>query len=114
MYLIFIVFLIIGISFVTATSDVDAAKIKKPTIKMKAKPSCRTCHINKVKYKWFNIKFYNYCPHCKKYNTLRKNPKGVPEKEFTCRKCGADYCAVCGHDKHGKYRIHKKYKLIRV
>lgn len=79
---------------------------------MTAKPSCRSCY--KMKYKWYNKSFINYCPHCKRYNTLRKNPKRVYEREYTCSRCGADYCGVCGHDKHSNKRIHRNFVLIPI
>lgn len=84
----------------------------KPKISMKAKPSCRSCC--KQSYRWRTRSFVNYCPHCHKYNTLLKNPKGVHEKEYTCSRCGADYCANCGHDKHSSYRIHKNFVLLKA
>ena len=84
----------------------------KPKITMKAKPSCRSCC--KQSYKWRTKSFVNYCPHCHKYNVLLKNPKGVYEKEYTCKYCGADYCANCGHDKHSSYRIHKNFVLTSI
>ena len=71
-------------------------KPKYPTISMWAKPSVR-CNLP---YKWFHRTFIDYCPHCHKYNVLLKNPKGVPEREYTCKKCGADYDAVVGKEKY--------------
>ena len=67
-----------------------------PEISMWAKPSVR-CNLP---YKWFHRTFIDYCPHCRKYNVLLKNPKGVPEREYTCKKCGADYDAVVGKEKY--------------
>ena len=81
----------------------------KPKVTMKAKPSCRSCCHHA--YRWKVKSWVNYCPHCHKYNCLLKNPKGVHEKEYTCKRCGADYCAFCGHDKHSSYRIHKNFVL---
>lgn len=105
------VFVIINIEDDTSVGAKTPEVSKKvPKINMKAKPSCRFC--KDLKYKWYDKTFINYCPHCKKYNTLRKNPKRVYEKEYTCSKCGADYCGVCGHDKHGNRRIGSKYKLM--
>ena len=70
-------------------------KPKYPLISMWAKPSVRSSY----SYRWYKKTFINYCPHCHHYGVLLKNPKGVPEKEYTCRRCGADYCAVTGKEK---------------
>ena len=70
-------------------------KPKYPLISMWAKPSVRSNYA----YRWYYKTFIDYCPHCHHYNVLLKNPKGVPEKEYTCRRCGADYCAVTGKEK---------------
>ena len=71
-------------------------KPKYPLISMWAKPSVRSNYA----YRWYYKTFIDYCPHCHHYNVLLKNPKGVPEKEYTCRRCGADYCAVTGKEKY--------------
>ena len=71
-------------------------KPKYPTISMWAKPSCGC----RNSYRWHYRTFVNYCPHCKHYGTLRKNPKGVYEKEYTCVIDDCDYCAVCGKEKY--------------
>ena len=70
-------------------------KPKYPLISMWAKPSVRSSY----SYRWYKKTFIDYCPHCHHYNVLLKNPKGVPEREYTCRRCGADYCAVTGKEK---------------
>ena len=70
-------------------------KPKYPLISMWAKPSVRSNYA----YQWYRKTFIDYCPHCHHYNVLLKNPKGVPEREYTCRRCGADYCAVTGKEK---------------
>ena len=71
-------------------------KPKLPIISMWAKPSVRS----KYAYRWYKKTFIDYCPHCHHYNVLLKNPKGVPEREYTCKKCGADYDAVVGKEKY--------------
>ena len=84
--------------------DVGVAKLHKvittkpkyPTISMWAKPSCGC----RNSYRWHYRTFVNYCPHCKHYGVLRKNPKGVYEKEYTCVIDDCDYCAVCGKEKY--------------
>ena len=70
--------------------------VEKPTISMWAKPSVRSGYA----YRWYKKTFIDYCPHCHHYNVLLKNPKGVPEREYTCKRCGADYCAVTGKEKY--------------
>ena len=84
-------------------SDViHTIKPKYPTIGMWAKPSCGC----RYSYKWHYKTFINYCPHCKKYGVLRKNPKGVYEKEYTCAVDDCDYCAVCGKEKYSWSRVY--------
>ena len=70
-------------------------KPKLPIIAMWAKPSVRSGYA----YRWYYKTFIDYCPHCHHYGVLLKNPKGVPEREYTCRRCGADYCPVTGKEK---------------
>ena len=76
--------------------NVVVVKPTYPTISMWAKPSVRSGYA----YRWYKKTFIDYCPHCHRYNVLLKNPKGVPEREYTCRHCGADYCAVTGKEKY--------------
>ena len=80
-------------------------KPKLPIISMWAKPSVRSSY----SYRWYKKTFIDYCPHCHHYGVLLKNPKGVPEKEYTCKRCGADYCAVTGKEKYSfsKYYLTK-------
>ena len=73
-----------------------------PEISMWAKPSVRS----KYAYRWYKKTFIDYCPHCHHYKVLLKNPKGVPEREYTCRRCGADYCAVTGKEKYSWSRYY--------
>jgi hypothetical protein len=49
---------------------------------------------------WYHVTgdFKNYCPFCGHSGCLRWNPKGTKEGEFTCGKCGADFC-ICGRCK---------------
>ena len=77
-------------------------KPKYPLISMWAKPSVRSGYA----YRWYYKTFIDYCPHCHRYNVLLKNPKGVPEREYTCRRCGADYCAVTGKEKYSYSRYY--------
>ena len=76
--------------------------VEKPTISMWAKPSVRSGYA----YRWYYKTFIDYCPHCHYYGVLLKNPKGVPEREYTCRRCGADYCAVTGKEKYSYSRYY--------
>ena len=85
--------------------NIVVEKPKYPTISMWAKPSCGC----RNSYKWHYRTFVNYCPHCKHYGVLRKNPKGVYEKEYTCVIDDCDYCAVCGKEKYSwsKYYLRR-------
>lgn len=81
---------------------IHTIKPKYPTISMWAKPSCGC----RNSYRWHYRTFVNYCPHCKHYGVLRKNPKGVYEKEYTCVIDDCDYCAVCGKEKYSWSRYY--------
>ena len=70
-------------------------KKKYPTISMWAKPSVRSGY----SYTWHKFTFVDYCPNCRHYYALLKNPKMVPEREYTCRYCDSDFCAVTGKEK---------------
>ena len=67
-----------------------------PTISMWAKPSVRSGY----SYTWYKFTWVDYCPNCGHYYALLKNPKMVPENEFTCRYCDSDFCAVTGKEKY--------------
>ena len=74
-----------------------ARKVKQtPTISMWAKPSVRCGYA----YRWYYRTFIDYCPNCHRYNALLKNPKGVPENEYTCKFCDSDYDGVVGKEKY--------------
>ena len=76
--------------------SVKDVKKKYPTISMWAKPSVRSGY----SYTWHKFTFVDYCPNCKHYHALLKNPKMVPEREYTCRYCDSDFCAVTGKEKY--------------
>ena len=67
-----------------------------PTISMWAKPSVRCGY----PYQWYYRTFIDYCPNCHHYNCLLKNPKGVPENEYTCAICDSDFDGVVGKEKY--------------
>jgi hypothetical protein len=70
--------------------------IKKPElVTVKAMPSTGSKY--KYKYTWYVSTFESKCCYCS--GTLKINPKRVYERELTCGKCGADYCAVSGKEK---------------
>lgn len=69
---------------------------KLPTISMWAKPSVRCGY----SYKWYYRTFIDYCPNCGHYNCLLKNPKCVPENEYTCAICDSDFDGVVGKEKY--------------
>ena len=54
-----------------------------PTISMWAKPSVRSGY----SYTWYKFTWVDYCPNCGHYYALLKNPKMVPEREYTCAIC---------------------------
>ena len=85
-----------GIAKIQNDGKVIVTKPKYPIISMWAKPSVRSGYA----YQWYHKVFVDYCPHCHHYKVLLKNPKGVPEREYTCKRCGADYCAVTGKEKY--------------
>lgn len=82
--------------------NVVTEKPKYPIIGMWAKPSCGCNH----RYTWRYREFINYCPNCHHYGTLRRNPKGVHEKEYTCSRCSSDFCGVCGKEKYSWSRVY--------
>ncbi|MEA4957536.1 hypothetical protein SDC9_30531 [bioreactor metagenome] len=48
------------------------------------------------------VSFVNKCPFCAKKGKLGRlkwSPKGSNKQEWTCSKCGADFCAKCGKEK---------------
>lgn len=71
-------------------------------IGMWAKPSCGC----RYSYTWHYREFINYCPNCHYYGNLRKNPKGVYEKEYTCSRCSSDFCGVCGKEKYSWSKVY--------
>ena len=75
-----------------------------PLIGMYAKPSCGC----RYSYTWHYREFINYCPNCGHYGTLRKNPKGVPEREYTCSRCSSDFCGCCGKEKYSFSNVYLK------
>ena len=81
---------------------IHTIKPKHPVIGMYAKPSCGC----RYSYTWHYREFINYCPNCGHYGTLRKNPKGVPEREYTCQKCSSDFCGCCGKEKYSWSRVY--------
>ena len=80
----------------------DRVYSKYPIIGMYAKPSCGC----RYSYTWHYREFVNYCPNCHHYGTLRKNPKGVPEREYTCCRCSSDFCGCCGKEKYSWSRVY--------
>lgn len=59
------------------------------------------------RYTWHYRAWEDYCPACGHHDCLLMNPKGVPERELTCRYCGADYDGVKGWEKmpHPRWRL---------
>ena len=75
---------------------------KYPTISMWAKPSVRSGY----SYSWYKFTWIDYCPNCHHYNALLKNPKGVPEREYTCKYCDSDFDGVVGKEKYSWSRVY--------
>ena len=86
-------------------------------------PSCSYCN-NKLPYAIYKTFFENKCVACGAVGTLVDTPKdperngkgknrgeGVPEGEWTCKKCGADFCGVCGMDKWPRNRWLKQINV---
>jgi len=88
------------------------------------KPSCNYCN-SKLPYTLYKTTFENKCIACGAVGSLVDTPKdpertgkgktndgnGVPEGEWTCKKCDADYCGVCGKDKWPKNRWLKQINV---
>ena len=97
-------------TYYSVEKNVGVAKLQKvvtekpkiPIIGMYAKPSCGC----RYRYTWHYREFINYCPNCGHYGTLRKNPKMVPEKEYTCHRCSSDFCGVCGKEKYSWSKVY--------
>ena len=81
---------------------IESKKPIVPIISMWAKPSVRSGY----SYTWYKFTWVDYCPNCGHYYALLKNPKGVPEGEFTCRYCDSDFCAVTGKEKYSWSRVY--------
>ena len=69
---------------------------KVPTVTITAKPSVASGY----SYRWYTRTWVDYCPNCHRYNCLLINPKGVPERELTCKYCSSDFCGVVGKEKY--------------
>jgi hypothetical protein len=74
-----------------SASSVGAYNVQVTNKYVKATALC-SCRFNS--YHYMTGCFENYCPIYHSYGTLTFNPKGTPEGEWTCSKCGCDYCAA--------------------
>lgn len=92
-------------SNITGTAKDTVHKVY-PTISMWAKPSVKCGY----PYKWYYRTFIDYCPNCHHYNCLLKNPKSVPENEYTCAICDSDFDGVIGKEKYSWSNVY----LIRA
>lgn len=83
-------------------TEKTAAKSKKNTVTITAKPSCSRCAARHMSYKWGTNTFINYCPNCKHSNVLYNKHKWAArhEQELTCSKCDSDFCGCCGKEKY--------------
>jgi hypothetical protein len=90
-----------------SASSVGAYNVQVTSKYVKATALC-SCGLNG--YYYMTGSFENYCPICHSYGTLAFNPKGTPEGEWTCTRCGCDYCAADGKEKMpGSNVFLKKY-----
>jgi hypothetical protein len=79
-----------------SAASVNAKNVQETPEYVNATALC-SCGLNG--YHYMTGCFENYCPKCHSYGTLSFNPKGTPEGEWTCTKCGSDYCAADGKEK---------------
>ena len=89
---------------VAKLQSVVTEKPKLPLVTITAKPSVRSNYA----YKWYTRTWVNYCPNCKHYNVLLINPKGVPERELSCKRCSSDFCGVTGKEKYSWSKVYLK------
>jgi len=101
-YILILLCLIISIPIAGASSMKPYnVEVTSAFVKATAFCSCGT-----MSYGYHTSTFENYCPRCKSYGTLKFNPKGSPEGEWTCSKCGADYCAASSKEKEPNSPYH--------
>lgn len=107
-----LIFCCVSIILPVSASSVGAYNVTVTHDYVKATAICscgeNNYSIDDDNYIYHTATFKNYCPHCKSYGTLKFNPKGVPEGEWTCTNCGSDYCAADGKEKISG----SKYALI--
>lgn len=73
--------------------------VEKDVVEGYFRCSCGNGDYHKKKYRvWLD-----YCPMCHRKDVLIYNPKGADAGEWTCKRCGADYCAQDGYNKDGGY-----------
>lgn len=83
-------------SYKNSVQSSKSSKSSKSTITITSLPSAGG---SGLAYKWTTNTWVNHCPLCGKDGGLTINPKGVYEKELTCKYCDADYCGSSGKDK---------------
>jgi transglutaminase superfamily protein len=87
---------IVNLQYKDTSEDADSENIVTPSKAVNG--TCGKCGWTPKK----KVSFKNECPHCKKkgkIGRLKWSPKGKKRQEWTCKKCGADYCAKCGKEK---------------
>jgi hypothetical protein len=90
----------------SSATSVGASNVQVTQDYVKATALC-SCGLNG--YHYMTGSFENYCPQCHSYGTLKFNPKGTPEGEWTCTQCGSDYCAADGKEKMPRSNIFLKH-----
>lgn len=80
-------------------------------LQIKAKPSCAFCmKKEKYQYVYYIATYENRCTHCSGKLTVETSNR-VPESQYHCTKCGANYCGVCGREKVWDETRANKYRL---
>jgi hypothetical protein len=62
------------------------------TITAKGEATCKCCDGKKIVEK----RYMNYCPKCKKWNTLSENKRDDDKTDIKCSGCSSTYCIYCG------------------
>jgi len=91
-------------------NNLDSCTEKTVTNPQTIEGSCGVCK-NKPSKSKGTVSFEDRCTHpsCKNPNKgLSFNPKRTKEGEWTCKACGADYCAKCGKEKLKTSKIYLK------
>lgn len=95
------------ITFLPASAAADGGynvQVTDDYVKATTKCSC-----GQSGYYYHTASFENYCPQCHSHGSLKFNPKGTVEGEWTCTQCDADYCSAEGKEKIGGSNYYLKH-----